>query len=323
MSPISIPGETRSQNISASSIFHGLQREQCPSGTVPIRRMTREDLVNAKFLAKNIEPINANGFPNIGFHYVYALEVIRGKKYFGGAASMSIHNLTVDPDQFSTSQIWIVNSTTPNQMNGIQFGIMKNPSVAGGNLPRLFGFWIVRNGHQVDGCFNIACPGFIQTHSSVFIDQPFVHSSVYGQISYDVHIMVYRAQGNNGHWWLKMGATAETSEHVGYWPNEIFMHLRTSASVVRYGGTVGSMSQASTPPMGNGFLPQLQDYKTTAYMRLMKYVNEAGASVDLNSHSVRTHNETVPQCYDIMFAGQIGGNWSNTIAYGGPGGYCN
>ncbi|KAI3893587.1 hypothetical protein MKW92_052257, partial [Papaver armeniacum] len=56
--------------------------------------------------------------------YVYALEVIRDKKYFGGAASMSIHNLIVDPDQFSTSQIWIVNSTTPGQMNGIQFGIM-------------------------------------------------------------------------------------------------------------------------------------------------------------------------------------------------------
>ncbi|KAI3893586.1 hypothetical protein MKW92_052256 [Papaver armeniacum] len=120
-----------------------------------------------------------------------------------------------------------------------------------------------------------------------------------------------------------MGATAETSEHVGYWPNEIFMHLRNSASVVRYGGNVGSMSQASTPPMGNGFLPQLQDYKTTAYMRLMKYVNEARASVDLNTHSVRINKGTVPQCYNIMFAGQIGEDWNNTIAYGGPGGYCN
>ncbi|KAI3844629.1 hypothetical protein MKX03_026731 [Papaver bracteatum] len=323
MSPRSISGKTRSQNISASSIFHGLQRERCPLGTVPIRRMTREDLVNAKFLAKKMEPINANGFPNIGFHYVYALEVIPGKKYFGGAASMSIHNLTVDPDQFSTSQIWIVNTTTPDQMNGIQFGIMKNPSVVGGNLPRLFGFWVVRNGDQVGGCFNTACPGFIQTHPSVFIDQPFVHSSVYGQTSYDVHIMVYRAQDNDGHWWLKMGATAETSEHVGYWPNNIFTLLRSSAKVVRYGGNVGTMSQASTPPMGNGFLPQLQDYKTTAYMRLMKYVNEEEASIDLYSYSVRTNNGTVPQCYNIMFAGQIGGNWRNTIAYGGPGGYCN
>ncbi|KAI3917373.1 hypothetical protein MKW98_027292 [Papaver atlanticum] len=321
MSPRSISGETRSKNVSASSIFYGLQREQCPSGTVPIRRVTREDLVNAKFFAMKVEQIHANGFPNIGARFVYAAEVIRGKKYFGGAASMSIHNLTVDPDQFSTSQIWIVNSTTGDQMNGIQFGIMKNPSVVGGNLPRLFGFWI-RDGHHVAGCYNMECHGFIQTNPSVFIGQPFVQSSVYGQRSYDVHIMVYRAH-DTGHWWLRMGATAETSENVGYWPNEIFTLLRASASVVRYGGYVGSLIQASTPPMGNGFLPQLQDYDTTAYMRLMKYVNEAGASVDLNSHSVRTNNGTVPQCYNIMFAGQIGGDWGNTIVYGGPGGYCN
>ncbi|KAI3939786.1 hypothetical protein MKW92_012572 [Papaver armeniacum] len=120
-----------------------------------------------------------------------------------------------------------------------------------------------------------------------------------------------------------MGATAEISENVGYWPNEIFTTLRTGASVVRYGGYVGSMYQASTPPMGNGFFPQLQDIDTTAYMRLMKYVNEAGASVDLNPNSVRTMNGTVPQCYKIMFSGQMGGDWKNTIAYGGPGGYCN
>ncbi|KAI3917375.1 hypothetical protein MKW98_027294 [Papaver atlanticum] len=294
MSPRSILGETKSKSVSASSIFHGLQRERCPSGTVPIRRITREDLVNVKFFAKKVEPIMQTS--------VSAEEVILGKKYFGGSASMSIHNLTVDPDQFSTSQIWIVNSTR-DEMNGIQFGIMKNPSVVGGNFPRLFGFWIVTNGHQVAGCYNMAC-------------------QEYGQRSYDVHIRVYRAQGN-GHWWLRMGATAEMSEDVGYWPNEIFTLLRSSASVVRYGGIVGSMSQASTPPMGNGFLPQLQDSDTTAYMKLMKYVNEAGASVDLDSYSVRTMNGTVPQCYNIMFAGQIGGDWRNTIVYGGPGGYCN
>ncbi|XP_026441480.1 uncharacterized protein LOC113340571 [Papaver somniferum] len=320
MNPRSISGETRSKNVSSSSIFHGLQREQCPSGTIPIRRITREDLVNAKFFAKKVEQIHANGFPNNRYHSVYAAEVIREKKYFGGAASMSIHVLTVDPDQFSTSQIWIVN-TTRDEMNGIQFGIMKHPSVVGGHLPRLFGLWMVRDGHRIAGCYNIMCRGFIQTHRSVFIDQPFVRSSVYGQISYDVHIMVYRAQ-DTGHWWLKMGATAEISENVGYWPNEIFTTLRTSASVVRYGGYVGSMYQASTPPMGNGFFPQLQDIYTTAYMRLMKYVNEAEASVDLNPNSVRIMNGTVPQCYKIMFAGQIGGNWKNTIVYGGPGGYC-
>ncbi|KAI3893595.1 hypothetical protein MKW92_052265 [Papaver armeniacum] len=120
-----------------------------------------------------------------------------------------------------------------------------------------------------------------------------------------------------------MGAAAEISEDVGYWPNHLFTSLRTSASDVRYGGYVGSMSQALTPPMGNGFLPQLQDFDTTAYMRLMKYVNEVGDDVDLDPDSVQTMNGRVPQCYNIIFAGPIGEEWENTIAYGGPGGFCN
>ncbi|XP_026441464.1 uncharacterized protein LOC113340548 [Papaver somniferum] len=315
----SIPGETRSEKVSTSSIFHGLQRERCPLGTIPIRRITREHLV----FAKKVKQIHANGFPNIRYHSVYAEEIISGKfirqkKYYGGSASMSIHNLTVDHDQFSTSQIWIANASSP-EINGIRVGIMKNPSLVGGNLPRLFGFWIAANGHQVAGCYNMACQGFIQTHPTVFIDQPFVHPSLYGQMSNDVHV---KAPGDNGDWWLRMGATAETSEDVGYWPNEIFTLLRNSASDVRYGGYVGSMAQASTPPMGNGFLPQLHDYDTTAYMRLMKYVNEAGDDVDLDPRLVRINKGTVSQCYNIMFAGNIGGAWKNTIAYGGPGGFC-
>ncbi|XP_026441430.1 uncharacterized protein LOC113340509 [Papaver somniferum] len=318
MNPSSISGETRSKNISASSIFHGLQRERCPLGTVPIRRITREHLV----FAKKVEPIHANGFPNVRYHSVSAEEVIREKKYFGGSASMSIHNLTVDPDQFSISQIWIVNVSS-SEINGIQAGIMKNPSIVGGNLPRLFGFWINADGHHVAGCYNMACQGFIQTNPHIYIDQPFVHLSVYNETTYDVHIMVYRAQGDNGDWWLRMGATAEISEDVGYWPNEIFTLLINSASAVRYGGYVGSMAQASTPPMGNGFFPHFQNYDTTAYMRLMKYVNEAGHSVNLDPYSVQTMNGTVPQCYKIIFAGQIGEQWENTIVYGGPGGFCN
>ncbi|RZC86441.1 hypothetical protein C5167_030520 [Papaver somniferum] len=317
MSPRSIPEETTSKNVSASSTFYGLQRERCPLGTVPIRRITREDSV----FAKKVKQIHANNFPNIRYHSVYAEEIISGKfirqkKYYEGSASMSMHNLTVDPDQFSTSQIWIANVSSP-EINGIRVGIMKNPSIVGGNLPRLFGYWIV-----VGGCYNIACQGFIQNNPLVYIDQPFVHPSLYGQMSNDVHIKVYRAPGS-GHWWLKMGATVETSEDVGYWPNEIFTLLKNTASAVRYGGYVGSMAQASTPPMGNGFLPQRQDYDTTAYMRLMKYVNEEGSSVDLDPYLVRIMDGTVPQCYNIMFAGQIGGAWKKTIVYGGPGGFCN
>ncbi|KAI3939795.1 hypothetical protein MKW92_012581 [Papaver armeniacum] len=72
--------------------------------------------------------------------------------------------------------------------------------------------------------------------------------------------------------------------------------------------------------MGNGHFPQLGDYKKTAFMRLMKYTNEAGNLVNLDPYWVRTI--APPQCYDIIFAGLVG-NWGITMAYGGPGGICN
>ncbi|RZC91877.1 hypothetical protein C5167_021591 [Papaver somniferum] len=301
MNPSSIPGDKKSKNVSTSSIFGGLQRARCPSGTVPIRRTTREDLINAKYLAKKSEPIDANGYPNIGNNFVSVVEDIRGKKYFGAAASMSIHNLTIGPDQYST-QIWIVNSTRE-VLDSIQFGIMKCPSVvaAGDSQTRLFGYWGSKVGDQTTGCYNTLCQGFIQFSRDIFLEHRFTQSSVYGQRIYDVYLKVYQVQ-EVGDWWLSVGPNAETTEDVGYWPR--------------------SLAQASSLPMGNGYLPQLLDYKKTAFMRGMKYINEMGNLANLDPRSVRTVNGALPRCYDIKFAGLLWGS-GNTMAYGGPGGICN
>ncbi|KAI3893603.1 hypothetical protein MKW92_052273 [Papaver armeniacum] len=316
MSPSSIPRERTNKYVSSSTIFRGLQKERCPSGTVPIRRTTKKELLNAKYFTKKSKSIYANNNPNIGYHFVSAEEVVQGKRYFGAAASMSVHNLAVDPDQFSTSQIWIMN-TTDQENNSIGFGIMKYPGVFGDSRTRLFGSWSV-NGPQVHGCYNILCQGFVQVSFVMYLGQTFSHSSIYGQVSYDVYLKVSRDQ--EGNWWLSAGPSAGATENIGYWPNEIFTLLRSSASAVRYGGYVGATAQEATPPMGNGHFPQFGDYKKTAFMRVMKYTDKAGNLVNLDPHSVIT--TAPPQCYDIMFAGLVG-NWEITMAYGGPGGICN
>ncbi|KAI3917381.1 hypothetical protein MKW98_027300 [Papaver atlanticum] len=285
-------------------------KERCPLGTIPIRIKTKKQLLNAKYFITKSKSIYENSYPNIGYHFVFAEEIVIGKRYFGGAAFMSGHNLTVDPNQFSTSQIWIMNATEQ-EINTIEFGIMKHPEVFGDSLTRLFGSWI--RGHQIYGCYNVLCNGFIQVSYDVFFGQTFSQSSIYGQVSYDVYLMV--SKDLDGDWWLSMGPNAEATENIGYWPYEILTLLRTSASAVRYGGYVGATSQAATPPMVNGYLPQLGDYMKTTFMRKMKYTNEMGGLVNLYPHSVRTINGTVPQCYNVMFAGHIG-SWENTMAYG-------
>ncbi|KAI3967526.1 hypothetical protein MKW92_009226 [Papaver armeniacum] len=317
MSPSIIPSERTNKYVSSSAILHGLQKERCPSGTVPIRRTTKKELLNAKYFTKKSKSIYANSNPNIGYHFVTAEEVVQGKRYFGAAASISIHNLQVDPDQFSTSQIWITNATDQ-ENNSIEFGIMKYPVIFGDSLTRLFGSWSIVNGPQVRGCYNILCQGFVQVSFVMYFGQTFLHSSTYGQVSYEIYLKVSRDQ--KGNWWVSAGPNAGATENIGYWPNEILTRLRSSASTVRYGGYVGATVQEASPPMGNGHFPQLGDYKKTAWMRLMKYTNEAGNLVNLDPHLVRT--TAPPQCYDIMFAGLLG-NWGITMAYGGPGGICN
>lgn len=192
------------------------------------------------------------------------------------------------------------------------------------------------------------CPGFVQVSKDVFLNNQFTHSSTYGEKVYEAYLAVYRVRPclryfssqvlfyciyrtirkfilwqaqDTGHWWLRVGPNADVTEDVGYWPNELFTTLKTSAVSVRYGGFVGSLSQESKPPMGNGYFPQLNDHRKTAFMRLLRYANETGNLVDVDSRSVKTTSTAKLECYSIIYARQIE-RWENHMVYGGPGGMC-
>ncbi|KAI3955926.1 hypothetical protein MKW98_006286 [Papaver atlanticum] len=316
ISPDSIPGELTNKTISLSSLIGGLQKERCPSGTVPIRRTTKQDLVNAKNFIKKTRIIQANNtYPNAPT--ANQVKIIEGKQYFGGTAHMSLHDLTIYRDEFSTSQIWLLNGPQE-QINNIEFGIMHDPLLFGDSRARLFGSWTA-DGHQTTGCYNMMCPGFVQINRGIMFGNLF-QSTIYGKVSYDIHLMVHRAPISKD-WWLSIGLTAETSEPIGYWPKELFTHLANSASNVRYGGFASALTRSSTPPMGNGYLPQLTDFTKTAFMFKMKYLNETGHMVNLDRRSMQIHRSTSPECYDLMLANPLG-DFDITMAYGGPGGVC-
>ncbi|KAI3964760.1 hypothetical protein MKW92_012870 [Papaver armeniacum] len=320
MSPDSNQKEATNQTISSSSIFGGLQKEICPSGTVPIRRTTKEDLVNAKTFIKKTRLVDAsNTYPNAPTtnHFVFAEEVIQAKKYFGATAHMSLHDLSVFRDEFSTSQIWLINGPQE-KINSIEFGIMHDPLLYGDSKARLFSSWTA-DGHQTTGCYNMMCPGFVQVNRAIMFGIQF-QASIYGQPGKDYYFIVRRAPTSKD-WWLSIGMNAEISEPVGYWPKELFTHLTDSASIVRYGGFASARSKPSTPPMGNGYLPQLSDYGKTAFMYKMKYVNETGHTVNLDRQSMHIQRSGRQECYDIMLAPPAG-EFDITMVYGGPGGIC-
>ncbi|KAI3837134.1 hypothetical protein MKX03_022183 [Papaver bracteatum] len=322
MVPSSSPDDTSNKNISTtifqdSKIDNGFQNKRCPLGSIPIRRTKKQDLVNAqKFLGK-ADQIHTDGYTvsHMNHHFVSVEELSEGKTYFGGAANMSVHGLELNSDEFSTSQIWIQNGP-PEKLNSIEFGWMAYPTFFGDNRSRLFGYWTV-DGSKQTGCFNMLCPGFVQVHSEISLGADFDPISVYGEDAWVISFQVHRDL-QTGNWWL----IVDGGITIGYWPKEIFTHLANNALVIRYGGIAGAKTQIPTPPMGNGYLPQLQDFLKKAYMTRMKYVDEKGQFVNLNPNGVQTKHDTTLDCYNILFAGNLGANLEISMAFGGPGGMC-
>ncbi|KAI3908475.1 hypothetical protein MKX01_009277 [Papaver californicum] len=315
----SIPEETTSENISSIfqgvNIDNGFQNKRCPSGTIPIRRTKKEDLVNAQYLLEKANPIHTNAYTlsPMNHHFISVEEFSDGKTYFGGAAKISVHGLKIDNNQFSTGQIWIQNGPTE-EINSIESGWMIYPALFGDNRCRLFGYWTADGGNQT-GCFNVLCSGFVQVSSEISLGAVMEQVSIYGKITLALPLTIYR-DSQTGNWWLI------TTKTIGYWPNEIFTHLANNASTIRYGGIAGAKPQTPTPPMGNGYLPRLDDYLRTAVIVKMKYVNEKGQFVGINTVGVQTKHDTNLDCYNGLFAGDIGGKLGITMAFGGPGGMC-
>ncbi|KAI3968352.1 hypothetical protein MKW92_052341 [Papaver armeniacum] len=323
MVPSFIEEEITSKNISASSywvsnIDNGFQNERCPPGTVPIRRTNKKELANARYLIqKKINPIRTNNYGStsapVDYHFVSVEELSQGKTYYGAAALISAHTLELNQKQFSTAQVWIENGPE-NEKNSIQFGWLAYPEIFEDSYSRLMGYWTVDGGNQT-GCFNVLCYGFVQVHEQVFLGAVIGQTSTYGKGTYELPARVYRDSGT-GNWWLMFDVI------VGYWPAELFTHLADNASVVRYGGIAGAEPQTDTPPMGNGYLPQLQDYSKTAFIRKMKYIDDKGDLVNINPDGAQSKYDAKLDCYNILFAGNVGGDWEMTMTYGGPGGMC-
>ncbi|RZC89571.1 hypothetical protein C5167_027111 [Papaver somniferum] len=321
MVPSSFSKDTSNKNISTtifrdSKINNGFENKRCPLGTISIRRTKKEDLVNAQSLLRKADQIRSNAYTlsHMNHHFVSVEELSEGKTYFGGAANMSIHGLELTSGEFSTSQIWIQNGRSE-KLNSIEFGWMAYPTLFGDNSSRLFGYWTA-DGSRQTGCFNMLCPGFVQVHSDISFGADFDPISVYGEDAWVVSFQVHQDL-RTGNWWLTVD-----DMNIGYWPKEIFTHLADNASVIRYGGIAGAKSQMPTPPMGNGYLPQLQDFLKTAYMTRMKYADEKGQFVNINPYGVQTKKDTTSDCYNILFAGNLGSDWEISMAFGGPGGMC-
>ncbi|RVW29257.1 hypothetical protein CK203_109743 [Vitis vinifera] len=189
-----------------SSVDHnpikiGLE-DGCPPGTVPIRRTTKGDLIRAKssFTKHHFNDLAVDAG---GDGYEYAGIVTKtgsGKVYHGAAARLGVYNPRAENEQLSAAVIMVLAGPL-GKRGGIRTGWMVNPLLYGDSRTRFFTSWTQENNGSTSGCYDLTCPGFIQTSRIIPLGAPFSNFSRIGGVQYDASMLISRDPGS-GDWWL-------------------------------------------------------------------------------------------------------------------------
>ncbi|XP_059441990.1 protein neprosin-like [Corylus avellana] len=285
-------------------------REGCPFGTVPIKRVGKEELIASKmFMEKqNSHPTDISF---AAFHYATRiLASSAGRQYLGATAEINVQNPLVTDNQFSQAFVQI-KSGPGVAVNTIQFGWMVYPKIFGDNKTRTFASWTA----DKNGCFNIFCSGFIQVNPTYPLGYVLNKISNYGsKDQYVIQCNIFK-DPKSGNWWVAYDNLEET---IGYWPNSLFTSLSSSASEISWGGGVYSDSNEASPPMGNGHFAE-EGYEKAAYFRDIQIIDESNKMVFPVENLLHFFTDS-PKCYSIAAFDTRQAH--HAFLYGGPGGSC-
>ncbi|CAD5169155.1 unnamed protein product [Musa acuminata subsp. malaccensis] len=109
--------------------------------------------------------------------HAYGGLLATGDDILGAKAIINLWNLSVQQDsEFSSAKIWLRNRPT-DRSNNIEAGWMVNPSVSNDRTSRIFAYWAADSGRTTTGCFNLLCPGFVQTSDKIALRASFTNVS--------------------------------------------------------------------------------------------------------------------------------------------------
>ncbi|KAK7251617.1 hypothetical protein RIF29_34963 [Crotalaria pallida] len=120
-----------------------------------------------------------------------------------------------------------------------------------------------------------------------------------------------------GNWWLY--TTNPDVLVIGYWPNEIFTHLKEGALRVYFGGETYTPLDMDSPQMGSGRYPK-QGLDNSAFMSVLGIVDSDYNENDINLDVMRAYVSR--DCYDLGHIGYWNVHFGHAFLFGGPGGKC-
>ncbi|CAL1360649.1 unnamed protein product [Linum trigynum] len=211
--------------------------------------------------------------------------------YYGATGNLNVWSPATFGLEFSLAQAWVTDGDGQDY-NSVEAG------------------WI-SDGYGSTGCYNLDCPGFVQTSQEVTLGEVLTPVSSYDGPQYQVTFAIHKDIGT-GNWWLNFQGRT-----VGYWPRYIFSGLRTSASIIAWGGVIGNshpQGSHTTTQMGSGHFAN-EGRDKAAFVDNLGFVDEGEHVKDAKTLLGYATN---PACYSVQV-----GDWNNIekthFYYGGPG----
>eukprot|EP00257_Ricinus_communis_P018127 XP_015576745.1 uncharacterized protein LOC8265460 [Ricinus communis] len=322
MKPLSYPKdkkkkETRTLIKLAKSTW--VNGKGCPRGTVPIRKLTKEEFIETKLATETYA--SKSGFltaqdlgasrldllsaQDPGVHYAVVHTKADGP-YNGGGMVSSVYNPQVVGSQYSSARLKIQNGP-----ESIEVGWMVNPSLNKDNRTRLYVYTNAGESH----CFNAHCPGIITVRPDIPLDFILEPTSTRGSSGkrYVEQFFIYK-DAANGNWFLEIG----NGFVIGFWPQTRFTTLANSANYVEWGGVVSSPPDVPSPPMGSGNSRLFADTAQDAFCSAITVVNKDHQIVDASDTQKFTD---IGDVYHVKDIGFYNNHFRHIFFFGGLGGY--
>ncbi|XP_077252630.1 protein neprosin-like [Tasmannia lanceolata] len=324
MAPGSLPKFIQDEKASSLdvSLKIGFKNGGCPLGTVPVRRIKKEDLIRAKS-SRNFGkgyPSNALSSSNGEGNFNFALQSTfkGGGNIYGSRAVLNVWQPKITGNQFSGSFIVLRDSLPAGQTHAIQAGWMvSNALYHDGIDPHLSVSW-TNDDYRTTGCIDVLCPGFVQVSRDLPLGTRLTPTSVYNGTQYYVILTAFRDPDSKD-WWLLFGED-QNSKYVGYWPKAIFNStFADHADIAQWGGVVYSAGVQPWPEMGSGHQPAYErGYRFASYLGGMSWIDENAIEHPISKYSPRANIHT-SECYLCEVQAAVPGE-DYAILFGGPGG---
>ncbi|CAN1181539.1 hypothetical protein LINPERHAP2_LOCUS35457 [Linum perenne] len=281
-----------------------LNGKGCPTNTVPIKRVTKEDLIKINKATESAYTINSLN-PGVAIAVLKTADSKHDAIYYRGGMSAAIYHPDVGHDQYSSSRMSIESTKDNTVIDRISVGWTVNPSLYPHGETHLFIYTSTNHSY----CYNTYCPGYIIMSPDIPPDVVVGPYPVPNQKVWELKLYV-RKDAANGNWFLNVGDNNDT---IGTWPQTIFSGLADFATDLEWGGEVYSPPGTDTPVMGAGTQPEDKPL-SNCFIANIRVIAE--------DHKVYSDPQgcvtiQTSDLYEVSDYGDVGSDMRRTIYFGG------